>query len=109
MTYQEVQLMNDEQLRSLLSKLRGYPPSSKNHRVCMSGGSPVSIPNYPRCLESCHHAWMMLDMGQMKKFSKNLRLVIAKGEETNFTEFDQLYTENATSRERTIALILTLQ
>ncbi len=108
--------MNDDALRVMLAELcgwqryhekgdtttfwEGYNPQGK---FCLFG----DVPNYPRSLDACHEAEKMLTDEQANSYMNAIHDPIDPMGDAGW-KTDFLYL-TATARQRTLALILTLQ
>lgn len=119
-TLQELEAMSDDELRVMLAELNGYaliPWQSENffyfrpseeERVLardghMTGALRVyDLPDYPSDLNACHEVEKTMSYQQHCKYADCLNYGVIHGPAANKSTF-------ATARQRTIALILTMQ
>lgn len=104
-TLSELEAMTDDELRVMLGKLDGWrlaPCYAENPYTPWwerANSYPQSLPNYPADLNACHAVEERLSLDQSSQY---VNLLWPQG----YAPFRAVH---ATARQRSIALILTLQ
>ena len=131
-TLSELEAMDDDELRVMLAEARGYRWSrdDQSGRIILhrrhagndwTGCERPSlseldspdlddVPKWPEDLNACHAVFKTLDYDQSERFEDNLCDVSKRDNERSDNPYQwRVAVTNATARQRTIALILTLQ
>ena len=109
-TLEELNALPDEELRVMLAELDGHNNLVTSCWRSHKRGIETAVPNYPRDLNACAAVEAKLPSGKLYDYDLHLRMANASSARAcDFEAHLDDYVWSRSARQRTIALIFTLQ